>query len=71
MNPFKLMDFAFNEITGRVHVITGLPSNEREKSVFDLSDLVEIDGLKGSQPHHANFRHATKEEVLRWVESKF
>lgn len=71
MNPFKLLDFVFNENTGRVHIITGLPSNEREKSVFDLSDLVEIDGMRGSQPHYRNFRYATKEEVLSWVESKF
>lgn len=70
MNPFKVMDFVVNINTNEVHVITKLPNNEEEKSAFDLRGLVQIDGIKGMYPHYQNFRHATKEEVLSWVESR-
>jgi hypothetical protein len=71
MNPFKIGDFVVNINTNEIHIITGLPNNKQEQSVFDLSQLVEIDGIKGMQPHYKNFRHATKEEILQWVEKKF
>jgi hypothetical protein len=70
-NTFKILDFVTNPTTGNVHIVTGLPSNEKEQSVFNLSEFVEIDGLKGSHPHYKNFRHSTKEEVINFVESKF
>ncbi|WP_422122908.1 hypothetical protein DHX103_14345 [Planococcus sp. X10-3] len=71
MNQFQIMDFVVNTNTGKVHAITGLPNNKEEKSVFNLSEFVEIDGIKGMHPHHGNFRYATKPEVLAWVETKF